>query len=89
MDSCVHSAVSSAQTTVTSHATTCMHANRRVELGSRAREGATWSITSPGSMELAVESKAKRSRPHGSMVVRNKRGPVGSALVASQHFRNA
>ena len=88
MGSCVHSAVSSDLTTVTSNVITCMNASRRVAIGSRVREGATWSTTSTGSTESATEPKAKRWRPHGSMVIQNKRGPVASALVPSQHFQN-
>ena len=88
MDLCVHSVVSPGQITVTSHVITCMSANRRVAIGSRAREGVTWSLISTGSMGSMTEPKAKRSRPCGSTVLQNKRGLVASASVPSPHFQN-
>ena len=85
----MHSVVSPGQITVTSHVITSMSASRRVVIDSRVREGATWSLTSIGSMGSVTKPKAKRSRPCGSTVLGNKRGPVASALVSSPHFQNA
>ena len=88
MDLCVHFVVSPGQITVTSHVTTCMSANRRVAIGSRAREDATWSLTSKGSMGSTTGPKAKRSRPCGNTVFQNKRGPVASVLPPFPRSRN-
>ena len=88
MDLHVHSVVSPSQTMVTSHVITCTSAYRRKEIGSRAREGATWSLTSTRSMGSTTGPKAKRSRPCGRTVFQNRRGPVASASVPSQPFQS-
>ena len=85
----MRSVASPGQITVTLHLITSMSANRRVAFDSRARDGATWSLTSIGSMGSVTEPKAKRSRPSGSIIFGNKRGPVASALVSSPDFQNA